>query len=169
LSAALDGSGVVRGVKPRVRRRLAWLLGTIVALAVAGGALYHVLGPTGSTDTRKSPPRRQTEVGEQNGGIAYGDTAKQVLTKLGSPTQKQAACWIYDAHLHTINGMYLGKVIDAMKFCFAEGPLGGNVVSTIYEHFIPSVTASLPKDKRPPGGWIHAFNFASPGSEHLKF
>lgn len=101
--------------------------------------------------------------------MAYGDTAKQVLAKLGAPTRKQSACWIYDAHSHTLNGMYLGKVIDAAKFCFADGPAGGTVVSTIYEHLIPSAAGTLPLDKQPAGGWIHPFTIASRASQHLKF
>jgi hypothetical protein len=90
--------------------------------------------------------------------VAYGDTAEQVLAKLGAPTKKQSACWIYDAPGHTLNGEFLGKVIDGAKFCFADGPAGGMAISTIYEHLIPSAAATVPPGQRPAGGWIHAFN-----------
>lgn len=101
--------------------------------------------------------------------MAYGDTTKQVLAKLGVPTSKQSGCWIYDAPSHTLNRMYLGKVIDGAKFCFADGPAGGTVVSTIYVHLIPSAAGTLPPDKQPAGGWIHPFTIASKASQHLRF
>lgn len=153
-------------------RRLIWLIGTVVALAAIGGFLFHVFDPTrtsGSTLQHRTASQREPDLGEQNGGIAYGDTATQVVAKLGSPSRKEAACWIYNAEAHTVNGQYLAKVIDKVKYCFGQGPVGGKVVSTIYEHLIPSAIATLPEGERPNGGWIHPFNIASPGSAKLRF
>ena len=149
-------------------RRRALLIGGVLALIAAVGAVRHSVSSTHTTASRSPAASRQLDVGEQNGGVAYGDTAQQVLAKLGAPTKKQSACWIYDTPSHTLNGMYLGKVIDAAKFCFADGPVGGTVVSTIYEHLISSAAGRLPPDEQPAGGWIHAFTIASPGSEHQK-
>jgi hypothetical protein len=146
-------------------RRLIVLLAVAMA-AVGGGGLHHFFDSTSSKSSHTaSSVQRDIEVGEQNGGIAYGDTPKQVSAKLGAPTTEQSACWIYSVPDHTLHHEYLGKVIDGVKYCFADGPVGGKVVSTVYEHLVPSAAASLPKDKRPAGGWIHAFNIASPGSE----
>jgi hypothetical protein len=155
-------------MKQTGNRRLIMLLAVAVA-AAGGGALQHFFDSTSSKSSHTaSSEQLDLEVGEQNGGIAYGDTAKQVTAKLGRPGKKQSACWIYSAPDHTLHGEYLGKVIDAVRYCFADGPVGGQVVSTIYEHLIPSANASLPKDKQPAGGWIHAFYLASPGSEKPK-
>lgn len=133
-----------------------------------GGSLHHVFDSTGSGRSTTTTPRRQEVVGEQNGGIAYGDTQRAVSTTLGDPTAKQAGCWIYTLRGHAVNGMNLGKIIDAIKYCFTAGPAGGRVVSTIYVHLIPSVVARLPKDKRPPGGWTHPFTFMPKASQVLK-
>jgi hypothetical protein len=147
-------------------RRLRWLVVGVAALVAVGGALFHFDRSTGSMPPRTASPPHALEIGEQNGGVAYGDTAKQVVAKLGPPTRQRAACWVYSAGGHTIHGEYLGKWIDALKFCFADGPVGGRVVATIYEHILP--TAPLSETEYPPGGWIHAFNIAAPASEQLK-
>ncbi len=146
-------------MKPHTKRRVAWLVAVGGAAAVVGGALHYFSDSTGSKDSTSTSSQRQEIVGEQNGGIAYGDTQNTVLTELGDPTHRNASCWIYTLHRHTINGMNLGKVIDAIKYCFASGSAGGTVVSTIYVHLIPSVVAKLPKYQRPPGGWTHPFTF----------
>jgi len=146
-------------MKPRTKRRVAWLVALGAAAAVAGGALHYFSGSSGSTRSATTASQRQEIVGEQNGGIAYGDTKSTVLKTLGDPTKTEAACWTYTLNRHAINGMNLGKTIDAIKYCFANGSAGGMVVSTIYVHLIPSVVAKLPKDKRPPGGWTHPFTF----------
>jgi hypothetical protein len=90
------------------------------------------------------------DFGAQSGRIAYGATPKQVLTALGPPTTKHAGCWTYPAENHTINGEYLGDVVDALRYCFGDGPAGGQVVTTIHEHLIPH---RLPNKKWYPGGW----------------
>jgi hypothetical protein len=144
-------------------------VGAVVVAVVVGGVLHHVFDSTSPSGARHLTPQRQSQDGEQNGGVAYGDTHETVATKLGPPTQKGAACWIYNARRHIVNGMYLGETVDALRYCFADGPAGGTVVSTIYEHLIPSAVARLPKNKRPPGGWMHALVFMPKASQHLKF
>lgn len=90
------------------------------------------------------------------GGIAYGTTPKQLLRDLGSPKKKEGDCWLYRGNVHgeigTIRGHYSGPYVDAMKFCFADGPVGGKVVMTIVSHYAPhfilrrnSVTHALSK------------------------
>jgi hypothetical protein len=155
-------------MKPRTKRRVVWLVVVVAGAAVLGGALHHFFNSTSSARSTNTTSQRQDEAGEQNGGIAYGDTRGTVSAKLGTPNQKKPPCWIYNAHHHTVNGMYLGETVDAIRYCFADGPAGGTVVSTIYEHLIPSAVAQLPKDKRPPGGWMHPLIFMPKASQHLK-
>lgn len=147
-------------MKPRTKRRVSWLVAIGATAAVVGGVLHYYLSDSSGSTRSSSPTSQRKEiVGEQNGGIAYGDTENMVLMKLGNPTKKKDACWIYTLQHHAISGMNLGKVIDAIKYCFADGSAGGTVVSTIFIHLIPSAVAKLPKDKRPPGGWTHPFTF----------
>ena len=164
MRAVLDGPGSVYGVKLRTKRRVVRLVVVGTAAVLVGGAVHHFSGSTRSVTTTSQRPEI---VGEQNGGIAYGDTKSMVLTTLGDPTRKDAACWIYTLHRHAINGMNLGKIIDAIKYCFANGSAGGTVVSTIHVHLIPSVVAKLPKDKRPPGGWTTPFTFMPKSQQRL--
>jgi hypothetical protein len=155
-------------MRPRTKRRVVWLAGVVAGAAVLGGALHHVLHSSSSA-AATTTTQRQEDGGEQNAGIAYGDTQDMVSAKLGAPTQKKAACWIYDAHNHTVNDMNLGGSIDAVKYCFADGPVGGKAVAAIYERFTPSALARMPKDKRPPGGWVPAITFMPKSQQHLKF
>lgn len=67
-------------------------------------------------------------------GIVYGSTPKQVLSRLGSPTKEQAHCWLYRGRVGSIRGHYPGPYVDAMKFCFSEGPAGGTAVTRILNH-----------------------------------
>jgi len=91
------------------------------------------------------------------------------LAKLGTPTTKQAPCWVYDTNGHAINRMDLGATIDGIKYCFGDGPVGGKVVANIYEHLTASALATMPKDKRPPGGWMPALILMPKAQQHLKF
>jgi hypothetical protein len=137
-----------------------WLLG-IVALAVVGGVIYHARDSNHATSSAGAQ-QRQLDVGEQNGGIAYGDGAKQVMAKIGSPTTKQRACWSYQAKSHTVNGEYLGQFVDGLRYCFGDGPVGGKVVTAIYEHI---VAHALPSGTWYRGGWNHAMILMSPSQE----
>ena len=92
-----------------------WRIGAVavVGLALVGGVLFHFLTSPDSTSSHTSAPQRQKQVGEQNGGVAYGDTAKQVLTKLGSPTRTTGVVLDLPCDAHTLNGEYLGKCSTA--------------------------------------------------------
>ena len=140
-------------VGPRATRRLGWVLGTGIAVAAAIAA-PHFFGSdssTGSRDSAESTPPRQ-DFGARNGGVAYGDAPKQVLAKVGSPTKKRGACWIYSANRS--NGHYIiGKFVDRLRYCFGDGPAGGKAVTAIDVHIIPH---TLPTKKWYPGGWNHA-------------
>ena len=156
-------------MKRRAKRRVFWLAWVVAAAAVFMGVVHHVSDSTGSARPTTTTPAGQESGGEQNAGIAYGDSESTVLAKLGRPTTKQAACWVYDTHGRAVNGMDLGASIDGIKFCFGDGPVGGKVVANIYEHFTARAVATLPRDKRPAGGWIHALIFMPKAQQHLKF
>lgn len=141
------------------------LIGLVVTLAVVGGVIYHARSATDSTPSGDAPPPRQLQVGEQNGGVAYGDNAEQVMAKVGSPTTRHRACWNYRAHAHTVNGEYLGQSVDGLTYCFGDGPAGGKVVTSIFEHI---VAHRLPSGKWYPGGWNHAMTLMSPSQEKLQ-
>ena len=102
------------------------------------------------------------QVGEQNGGIAYGDTRNLVRAKLGAPSDKQRGCWTYHAATHSFHGEYLGQFVDGLRYCFGDGPAGGTVVTAIYEHIVPH---RLPTNKWYPGGWNHAMYLMSKAQE----
>jgi hypothetical protein len=70
-----------------------------------------------------------------NLGIAYGTTPKQVLREIGPPTKKHADCWLYRGHVGRIRGRYSGPYVDAMRFCFSEGPVGAKVMTQIFSHY----------------------------------
>jgi|tagenome__1003787_1003787.scaffolds.fasta_scaffold19186866_1 hypothetical protein len=117
----------------RAKRRLTWLIGIGAALVLAGGAVHHFTRSHASPVDRSATGQRES-IGEQSGGIAFGASEQQVLKKLGDPKRRQAACWVYSAADHTVNGRYLGRFVDGMKYCFGDGPAGGTVVTNIYEH-----------------------------------
>ena len=141
-----------------------WLIGIVVALAVVGGVIYHGRG-SGHASSAAGVKQRRLDVGKQNGGIAYGDDAKQVMAKVGSPKTKQGACWSYQTKSNIVNGEYLGQFVDGLRYCFGDGPVGGKVVTAIYEHI---VAHTLPSGKWYPGGWNHAMVLMSPGQEKLQ-
>jgi hypothetical protein len=84
-------------------------------------------------------------------GIAYGTTAKQLLREIGSPTKKQADCWLYRGQVGRIRGRYSGPYVDAMKFCFSAGPTGGNVMTQIFSHYAGHTIAK----EHFPAQWAH--------------
>lgn len=103
-------------------------------MVVVGGVLYHV------TNAGSHPSKQQhtdLALGEDNLGIAYGAGPEQVLHRLGQPNEKHGACWVYDAAEGKVNGVSTlqGARVDAMKYCFAERPTGGQAVSDIEWHF----------------------------------
>ncbi len=129
---------------------MAWFAGTVVVLAAVGTALHYSIGSDDSVRATVSTSTRTLDLGAQNGRIAYGANPKDVLTTLGSPTSRHAGCWLYKAKAHTINGEYLGDVVDGLRYCFGTGPVGGKVVTAISEHV---VAHRLPNKQWYPGGW----------------
>ena len=125
-------------------------MGTVAALAVVGGAMIHFFGSANTTSLKVAASEPQQASGEVSGGIPFGASSEQVVQTLGSPTRKHAGCWVYSVNTHRINGEYLGKFVDGVKFCFSDGPAGGKAVSTIYNHLIAHPT---PADKHFAGGW----------------
>lgn len=127
------------------RRRLAWLAGIAGGVLVATG-LIHYATDFGNSSTQLQPglfttsyssaqQQQQQQLGDGalNLGIAYGTTPKQVLRRLGSPTTKQARCWIYRGPTK-IPGSYRALYVDAAKFCFSAGAAGGKAVTQIFNH-----------------------------------
>jgi hypothetical protein len=123
----------------------------VVVVAVIGAG-FHLLG-SDSSSTASDTAAAQSHPENQSVGVSYGDSPAQVLAKVGSPTKKQAACWIYSAKAHTVRGAYLGKFTDALRYCFGDGPAGGKAVSAIEVHIVPHTQLD---GKWYPGGWNHA-------------
>jgi hypothetical protein len=135
----------------RAKRRLAWLVGSAGALVVAGAAAYHFTGAGGSSsDGPPTSSRSHQPLGMESAGIAYGDTPKKVLRALGAPTEKHRACWVYSAPGSRLHGLFVGQGVDAMKYCFAAGPAGGEAVSAIYGHR----AAFTFRNKKYPARWV---------------
>jgi hypothetical protein len=127
-----------RGSNARIIRRV-WLAGIAVGLLVVAGLIRYAAG-TGHSSTKQSITRsssaqqQRLRYGQFNLGIAYGSTRKQVLRQIGSPTAKQGDCWLYRGHVGRIRGRYSGPYVDAMRFCFSDGPAGGQAVTQIFSH-----------------------------------
>lgn len=127
-------------------RRLAWIAG------VAGGLLVLVSAglivdyrPRGDdlsshrlrerssiTAADLAAPRQPLHYGAMTLGIAYGASRKDVLRQLGPPTARQGRCWVYRGQVGRIRGRSSGPFVNAMKFCFSEGPAGGEAVMHIF-------------------------------------
>ena len=132
---------------PRARRRLAWLVGIGVCVIAVGGVIYHLSDSAG----HPHPSNQQETIGRMNLGIPYGASPTQVLRRLGEPTKKHAGCWVYGAHAGAVQGIFAGKWIDAVKFCFVEG-----VASDIRDHEVPHIVHGPCgcRNIRAPAAWI---------------
>lgn len=148
-----------------LRRRIA---GTSRAAALAGGVLLVVLSlaaiyyagvipgdpamvhPVSRHVSRRAtavpgqhavvvPAHHDVPYGELSAGIAYGATPKAVLAKLGPPTTRRKSCWVYRGKQNP-KGRYEAPGVDAMEYCFSEGPAGGQAVSEIYSHTVAHTT-----------------------------
>jgi hypothetical protein len=124
-----------------MRKRSAWLAAMVGALVVAGGVVHYATGSGKSSAphrTRTGPTPKRPPIGlgygQRNLGIAYGSTPAEVRRQLGSPVQQRAGCWLYRGRVGRIRGRWSGSYVDAMKFCFAEGPVGSQVVTQILSH-----------------------------------
>lgn len=111
---------------------------------VIGGLIHYATG-FGNSSTRHqakpsvassgtSPTNQRPRYGAMDLEIAYGSTPQQVVRQLGSPTKKEANCWLYRGHIGEIRGRY-SPYNDAIKFCFSEGPAGGKAVMQIFGHY----------------------------------
>jgi hypothetical protein len=129
----------VPALGPNARHRRAWLAGIVAGLLAVAGVIHYATG-TGNSSTKESITRSSSAqqqrlgYGQFNLGIAYGSTPTQVLRQIGSPTAKQADCWLYRGHVGRIRGRYSGPYVDAMRFCFSDGPAGGQAVTQIFSH-----------------------------------
>ncbi|HEX3805509.1 MAG TPA: hypothetical protein VHV52_01905 [Gaiellaceae bacterium] len=139
------------GLGPRARRRLTWLAALAGALLVVAGVIYHHAKSGGSAIRQQAAGHHVNLALENNLGIPYGSTPRQVLGQLGSPTAKRGNCWVYQGQRGRIRGRVVNSAVDAFKFCFAPGPLGGNVVARIFQHS-PAQTID---HKKLPAGWFH--------------
>jgi hypothetical protein len=153
----------VPALGPNARSRLAWLAGIVGGLLVIAGLIHYVTGIGNSATQHQprasvtgsgisSPQQQQRDYGAMDLGIPYGATPKQVLRQLGSPTTKQADCWLYRGP-EKLHGPYLSPYVDAMKFCFAEGPAGGKAVSDIYNHTVAHTIKWHDEKRRYPAQW----------------
>jgi hypothetical protein len=133
---------------PRARRRAA-LLAAVTVLVVGGGVAYDVTH--GGSHASKQQQYGDLPLGEDNLGVAYGARPAQVLRRLGRPSEKRGACWIYDAPDGKVNGVATlqGAGVDAMKFCFAEDAVGAQAVAHIEWHFKTSTYHKV----RDPAHW----------------
>jgi hypothetical protein len=139
------------GLGPRARRRLARLAALAGALLVVAGLIYHYT-ESGPSASEQQAVGRHVNLGlENNLGIPYGSTPRQVLGQLGSPTAKHGNCWVYQGQLGRIRGRVVNSAVDAFRFCFGSGPLGGKVVAQIFQHD-PAQTVD---GKKLPAGWGH--------------
>ena len=119
-----------------------WLAAMVVgALVVAGGVVHYATGsgkPSAPPRTRIVPAPKRPPIGlgygQRNLGIAYGSAPAEVRRQLGPPVQQRAGCWLYRGRVGRIRGRWSGSYVDAMKFCFSEGPVGSQVVTQILSH-----------------------------------
>ena len=113
----------------------------MIVVVVAAGAVRHFTHSSGNSSADK------IKIGTENLGISFGDTPKQVVRRLGQPSQKQAGCWIYRAPGGKVNGIFASSLTDAVRFCFASG-----IVSDIKDHDVAHVIGKrhIPAEWSPP-------------------
>jgi hypothetical protein len=74
--------------------------------------------------------------------------------QLGAPTAKSGHCWLYQGEVGRIRGRLSGSYVDAMKFCFGEGPAGGRAVTKILSHDVAhTIVARDGTKKHFPAQW----------------
>ncbi len=131
---------------PRTWNRLAWLavitggplavIGLIYyATGIGDSSTKHIATPSVTVTVTTSRQDQRYRCGEMTLGIAYGTTPQELLGEIGPPTRKQARCWLYRGRVGRIRGRYSGPYVDAMKFCFGAGPVGGKVMTRILSHY----------------------------------
>jgi hypothetical protein len=134
---------------PHAARRLVWLAAILGGFVVAGVVIYVATRSGNSSAQHQQTSRAgaassvkkqaRNHYGTWNLGIAYGWTPKQVLRQIGAPVKKQANCWLYRGQVRggigNIRGRFSGLYVDAIKFCFGEGPAGGEAMTQIRSHY----------------------------------
>jgi hypothetical protein len=133
--------------------RVGWVAAIAGGLIVVGVLIHFVTGPGSS-----SAQHQTLSTGELNLGIRYGSTPKQVQRRLGAPATKHGSCWVYRGHGERVAGFYTGPYIDAMRFCFSDGPTGIKVVTNTFAHIV----AHTVHKRTIPAQWIHTFTIARP-------
>ncbi len=137
---------------PRARRRLVWIVGLALLVAiVAGAALRHFTASAGH-----SGAKNKFKIGTMNLGVSFGFTTKQVQRRLGRPSEKRAGCWIYRAQDGKVNGIFASSLTDAVRFCFSSG-----IVSDIKDHDVAHVIGT----RHIPAGWGPPL-YVAPSDEH---
>jgi hypothetical protein len=96
----------------------------MVVVAVVAVVIYDTKGSGSHT------PVRQDAAGSMNLGLVAGESQRGVLRRLGPPSSKREGCWIYRTTAGNFRGTYVGRYIDAVRFCFI-----GSVLSDIEDHW----------------------------------
>ena len=125
-----------------------WILGAVVAVAIAGGVINHL-----TTSSSPAPKNATERLGApEDLGIPIRASAAEVVRRLGEPSKKQSGCWIYAVKdgAKTI-GDGFGQWIDKVKYCFAEGPTGGKAVAHMSSHMMAHTVGK----KHFPAGWSY--------------
>lgn len=142
-----------RRIGPRAQRRLAWTAGAIV-LVIAGGAVNQLLRSGNSSLPRTAAPKRHSALGINDLDVAYGTTPKELTSRLGPPTAKETNCWIYRGKAIAAQLSADGTgAADAVKYCFSEGPTGGQVVTGTWTHYLAHTIKSGRFKGHYPAGW----------------
>lgn len=119
---------------PRARRRLAWLAGVAIGLAVLAGVVRHFTHSSRPLVTKNEKVSLGTP---ENLGVPFGTSAAQLVRRLGQPSEKKSGCWIYDVKNGAEEiGDGFGQWIDKVKYCFAEGATGGQAVAHVSSHMV---------------------------------
>lgn len=98
-------------------------------------------------------------------GIAYGFTLAQVLHRIGAPTRRQAACWIYSGK--KMRGPRVEEYVDAMKFCFGVGSGGSKAVTSILAHMFAYTIVFQHRKLKIPAGWGPPLDFEPPPGPYV--
>lgn len=145
-------------------QRILLVLLLVVASSGCGGHSTHAVRRTDAFSAYQSG-----RLGAMNLRIPYGTTAAQVLRQLGRPASTRNGCWLYRGRIGSIRGRFSGPYVDAVRFCFGEGPLGGKVVTQVLSH-TPRHTIVRPDGSRRtyPAGWGPSITLIRPPEWYLR-
>lgn len=132
----------------RSSQRIAWFGFATTLLMIVVVGVVHFAASRGSSSAGDRTTKRTSgttatpglrQFGQMTLGIAYGTSPRQLLREMGAPNRKQDGCWLYrgsvSGQIGTIRGRYSGPYVDAVKFCFSAGPVGGKVMAKIMSHY----------------------------------